>query len=228
MYSRHQARFDTVSIIDDFCQRCQAVRRAGSIGNDFLAGVLIRVNPTDEHICLFAIFSFFGRSRKDDVFGTGLQMFFCQFRSQETSRRFNDVFGTDFVPFQIGRVFFLSYADMFAIDDEFILFYIGFYFTMEAAMHGIVFQKICHVIYFAKVIDCYNIDVIPLHGSTKNQTSDTAKTVNANIDHENTLLFLTIGTSLMDVFDYFVLTMSLCHIGNNNAMPWSFYVPLLP
>ena len=62
MNSRHQARFDAVGIIDDFGQRCQAVRRAGSIGNDFLAGVLIRIDTTDEHICLFAIFAFFGRS----------------------------------------------------------------------------------------------------------------------------------------------------------------------
>ena len=116
-------------------------------------------------------------------------MLFCQFRSQEPSRRFDDIFGTDFVPFQISRVFFLGNADMLAIDNEFILFYIRFYFAMKAAMHGIVFQKICHVIYITEIINCYNIDVIPLHGSTKNQTSDTAKPVNANINHENTLLF---------------------------------------
>ena len=196
MNRRHEAFFDAESIVEDFSDRSEAVRRARCVGNDLLAFVCIGVNAANEHVCLTAVSTLFGRSGEYNVFCTSCEVFFSEVHGEETACRFNDIFSTDFVPFEVGRIHFSRYADFFAVNDELAVFDVSFDRAVELAVHGVVFEHVCHVVNRAEVVDAYDFDVITSLCSAENKTTNTTETINTNFNHcrytpfENKITFL--------------------------------------
>ena len=100
------------------------------------------------------------------------------FLGQEQAGRFNDVFGTDFAPFKIGRVLFGRNADGLAVDDQFAVF--DFDGAVELAVHGVVAQHVSHIFNINQVVDAYDFDIVSFLGSTENQAADAAESVNTD------------------------------------------------
>ena len=108
-----------------------------------------------------------------------LSFFFCQ----KQPGRLYYIFGTYFVPFQVGRVFFCGDANRFPIDDQLAFFHAVFNGSFEATVHGIVLEHISHVIYRTEVVNSNDFNVISCLGGTEHKTSDTAKSVNTYFCH---------------------------------------------
>ena len=110
-------------------------------------------------------------------------MFFSQIHGEEAACRFDDVFSADFVPFEVCRIHFSRYADSFAVYDKAAVFNVGFNRAVELAMHRVIFEHVCHVVYRAEVVDAYDFDIVASLGSAENKASNTAKTINTNFNH---------------------------------------------
>ena len=111
------------------------------------------------------------------------------FLGQEKAGRFDNIVGTDFVPFQIRRIFFCRSPDLFTVDDQIRAF--DRYVALELAMRRIILEHISQIIRSEKIIDPDNFNVIVLKRSPENEASDAAKPVNTYFYHDvSSYLFL--------------------------------------
>ena len=104
------------------------------------------------------------------------------FGEEETSR-LNYVFSTSLAPADLSGVLACGDTDRLAVYDKEALVHIVVYSAVEAAVHCVILQHVCHVVYGEKVVDCNNLDVVTLGGSAENETTDAAETVNTNLCH---------------------------------------------
>ena len=103
--------------------------------------------------------------------------------AQEQASRFNNVFCLYFVPFQVSRVSFCSDADSLTVNDQLAVFNISFDSTVELAVHSVILQHVSQVIYRAKVVDTYDLNIVSLHCSAEYETSDTSESINTYFNH---------------------------------------------
>ena len=138
MNSGHQTFDDAEVVIDNFCQRCQAVSGAGCVRNDVLASICFEVSATNEHRGVV-----FGRTSQNNFFRASSDVFTCSFVGQEDTGSFCYYVNADFVPFQVSRIFFSSNTDGFAVNNQMAVF--DFYGTVETAVSRVIFQHVSHV-----------------------------------------------------------------------------------
>ena len=105
------------------------------------------------------------------------------FLSQEQTSRLNYIFSLDFVPLQISRITFCSYADCLAVHNQLAVFNISFDCTLESTVHSVILQHVSQVIYRTQVIDTYDLDVASVLSSTEYETADTTETINTYFNH---------------------------------------------
>ena len=178
----HQAVFNAEFIVQNFGNRCQAVCGAGCVRNKLCTfNIRIGVDAANEHRCIV-----FGRRGHDDVFCAGIDVTLRFFFSQEQTGRFDDIVSLNFVPLQISRIFLSRDADGFAVDHQFAVF--DFNRAVEAAMHGVIFEHISHIIDINQIINADDFNIVSGLGGTENQTSDTAKTVNTYANYHISFL----------------------------------------
>ena len=103
--------------------------------------------------------------------------------SEEETCRFNYVFSFYFVPLQVSRVAFCSYADFLTVNDEQALFYVEIDSAFELTVHGVVLEHVCQVVNRAEVVDTYNLNVVASLSCAENETADTTETVNTYFNH---------------------------------------------
>ena len=103
---------------------------------------------------------------------------------EEETRRFNYVFSAHCVPLQVSRVAFSSNTDVVAVYDELALLNVSLDCAVECAVHRVVLQHVCQVIYGAEVIDTYNLDVATSLSCAEYETADTTETVNTYFNHD--------------------------------------------
>ena len=101
------------------------------------------------------------------------------FLSQEQTGRFNYVFSTYFVPFQVSRVLFSSDTDRLTVNDQFAVFNISFDSTVELTVHSIILQHVSQVIYRAKVVNTNDLNIVSFLSSAEYETSDTSESIRA-------------------------------------------------
>ena len=103
--------------------------------------------------------------------------------AQEQTCRFNNVFSTYSIPFQVSRVSFSSDTDRLTVNDQFAVFNICFDSTVELTGHCVILQHVSQVVNRAKVIDTYDLNIVSLHCSAENETSDTSESINTYFNH---------------------------------------------
>ena len=110
-------------------------------------------------------------------------MAFGFFLGEEEAGGFYHILGADFVPLEVGGIFLGGDADLLAVHGQGAVLYVSLNGAFEAAVHGVVFQHVCHVIHRAEVVDAYYFDVISLDGCTENEPSDAAKSIDTYFCH---------------------------------------------
>ena len=149
----HQAVLNAEGIVEHLGDGSQAVGGARSVRNDGFTGILVGIHAAHKHGSLTAIFTSLAGSRQHHILGTGLQVLLGLVHGQEQTCRFHHIFGTHFVPLQIGGIFLGSHADGVAIDNEQVLFSIHFDGAVELAVHGVIFEHVSHVVNRQQVVD---------------------------------------------------------------------------
>ena len=177
MHRRHQAALDAELLVDDLAEGREAVRGAGSVGDDVLARVGRVVHAINEHRGRVL-----RRSGHDDLLGTGRDVSARLLVREEQTRRLNDDLGTDFVPLEGSRILLGREADSLAVNDE--VRAIDLDVVLEDAVHGIVLQHVGEVVGIEQVIDAHDLDVVRevFNSRAENHAADAAEAVDANLD----------------------------------------------
>ena len=184
----HQPFFDAESFFQEHMhQRRQAIGRAGGVGNDMMPGriVLVVVYPHHNR----DVIPFGGRGN-DDLFGPGNQMSFAFVGFGEQAGRFDDELYTKRLPWQIRGILRAHHEDIVAVHDQDIIFqlirgrFLGGNLALEAALRGIVLQKVGQIIRRNDIADCDHLELFAkaplLCDRAENQPADSAKSVNCN------------------------------------------------
>ena len=103
--------------------------------------------------------------------------------AQEQTCRFNNVFSTYSIPFQVSRVSFCSDADSLTVNDQLAVFNISFDSTVELAVHSVILQHVSQVIYRAKVVNTNDLNIVSFLSSAEYETSDTSESINTYFNH---------------------------------------------
>ena len=139
MNSSHQTFDDAEVVVDNFCQRSQAVGGAGSVGNDVLAFVFVKVSTFNKHRSVV-----FGRASQNDFFRASGDVLTSGFVGQEDTGCFSNNVNTHFVPLQVSRVTLSGNTDFFTVNDQMTVFH--FNGTVETAVSGVILQHVSHVV----------------------------------------------------------------------------------
>jgi len=101
------------------------------------------------------------------------------FLVEEETGGFDNHFGADFIPFEVGGIFFGGEADLLAVDDEVASFHGNF--ALERTVYRVEFQHVCEVCGIEKIVDTDNFNVLAevFDGGAEYHAADTAKTVNS-------------------------------------------------
>ena len=139
MNGSHQTFDDAEVVVDNFCQRSQAVGGAGCVGNDVLAFVFVKVSAFNKHRSVV-----FGRASQYDFFRASGDVFTSGFVGQEDTGCFSNNVNTHFVPLQVSRVTLSGNTDFFTVNDQMTVFH--FNGTVETAVSGVILQHVSHVV----------------------------------------------------------------------------------
>ena len=173
---RHITADNTEFVIQDFGNRGQAVRRAGSVGNNFVfRGQLVVVNAVNNRQI-----GAFGRSGNQNAFGAGFQMDFRFVGVRETARAFIHDIDVHFFPGQFCRVGFGQNFYCFAVNRDGIICRGNF--AGERTVNGIELQQMSVGFRRTEVVDRNDVNICTAGfcQSAESQTTDTAKSINRN------------------------------------------------
>ena len=188
VYGGHQTLHDTKVVIDDLCQRREAVGGAGGVGNDLhILGVGVLVNAHNKGGSLGIL----GRSGDDDLLGAALQMGFALLGGGKYAGGLYHIVGADLTPRNFSGVHQVKDLDGLAVDGE--LFVLDLHGALKATMNCIVLGHVNHVVAVdGGIVDCNHLVLFRLlHGGAEHQSADTTKAVNTDLDcHKKSLLFL--------------------------------------
>ena len=177
MNGRHEAALDAKLIVEHFRNGREAVCCAGSVGNDFLACIGLVVYAVNEHRGRVL-----GGSGHNDFFGAGFEVGGSEFFGEEEACGFHNHISVNFVPLEVGGIFFRGDADFFAVYDEEVAFNLDI--AVESAVYGVVLEHVRQIVGVEEVVDANDLDVISkvFYCCAENHAADTAETVNAYFD----------------------------------------------
>ena len=98
--------------------------------------------------------------------------------SQEQTGRLNYVLSLNLVPLQVCRITLCSNAYALTVYNQLAVLDISLNSAIESTVHGVILQHVSQVIYRAQIVDTYNFNVVTILSGTKNETTDTAETIN--------------------------------------------------
>ena len=132
----HQTLDEPVLVVDDLGEWCEAVGRAGGVGDDLDLGlVLLVVHAHDEHWCIG------GGSRDDHLLRAALQVSLGLIGGGEDTSGLDDIFGAGLAPRDVGWFSLHVEADFLAIHYEVLA--VDFDVALEDAVLGVVSEHVC-------------------------------------------------------------------------------------
>ena len=184
----HETALDAELVVQDLGNRSEAVRGAGSVGDDVLARIGLVVYAIDEHRGRIL-----RRSGHDDLLRTGLDVGAGEFVGEEETGRFNDDIHIEGSPSNVGRILFREHLNLVAIDDEEVAFRLDV--VVELAVHGIILQHVGEVVNVEKVVDTDNGDVLGevFHSGAEDHAADTAETIDTEFKSHFRILCLIVN-----------------------------------
>jgi len=100
----------------------------------------------------------------------------------EDAGRFDDVFGSSRSPLNLGGVSVVEDGDGLSVDNEFAV--LSRDFSLEDAVGGVVFEHVDHVVEIDEgIVNGNDVDVISGDGGSADESTNSAKSVDTNIDH---------------------------------------------
>ena len=193
MDSGHEALDDAEIIVNDLGQRSQAVRGAGSIGNNLnVRRIGIQIDAADEHRRIVL-----GRTGEHNDLRAGVQMILCLFLGQELAGALEHILNTQLAPGQELCVAVVEQRNTFAVDDQGrVLAALIIDGAVEAAVHGIVLHGIRQLLRrFIRRVDGDDLDIVGADRGAEHQTADAAKAIDANFNHALFLLLYLLRTA---------------------------------
>ena len=171
--SGHQTAFNTEFVQQHFGERSQAVRGAGSIGNDvvFSRIIFVLVNTHNDGD-IFA----FSRSGDDNLFNSVMQMSCSLCSFGETAGGFYNDFCTSFAPRNLCRIQASEYFDFAVVNNNVVAFDADF--MVESAMDRVIFQQVSQSGDVARIVDSNNLYFRIVECYTENLAANAAKTIN--------------------------------------------------
>ncbi len=182
MNGRHKTFHKTEIVVDDFRDGREAVRRAGSVGNNLhVLGVFVKVDAANEHRSVGR------RSGDDDFLRAADKVSGRLFGRGVDTGRFGNVLGAATLPIDVGSRHLREDLDLVAVHDQHIVLFIGRDLTVELAMDRIIAKHIDHIVEIdERIVDTDNLDVFSAASSAEDQTTDPTKTVNTYFNHKTT------------------------------------------
>ena len=173
----HEAADDTEFVIENFRDGSEAVRCAGSVGDDVLTGIGLVVHAVNEHRG-----AVLGRSGHDDFLCACLDVHTCLGIFEEETGGLDDDISLDFVPLELCGVFFRCEADLLAIDDHVVA--LDFDVVVEDAVNGVILQHVGEIVRIEKVVDSDDFDVFAeiLDCCAEDHASDSSETIDTDFD----------------------------------------------
>ena len=176
----HQAFDDAEVVVDDFRERCKAVRGAGGVGDDLdVRRVGIEVHAADEHRRMIL-----RRAGKNNDLSARIQMVLRGLGGQELTRALQHILRADRPPGKLLRVAGVEQRNALSVDDQRRGFAaLGLDRAVEAAVHGIILHDVREL--FRRLIrrvDADDFNVVAADRSAEHQTANAAKPVNANFN----------------------------------------------
>ena len=180
----HQTSLNAEVVVQHFGDRSQAVGCARCVRNDLLTVVFVSVNTANEHVGLTAVFALLRRSRKNNIFSTGFEVFLSTVHCQIESCRFYNVLCFHFTPLDVLGVTLCEDADFFTVNYKCVLV-LNFHSAVETSVHCVILKKISKIIYWQKVVDCnylYIIYILWLKSWTEYETANTTETIDTDFN----------------------------------------------
>jgi len=173
----HETLLNTESVVDDLGEGSEAVSGAGSVRDDLHGRlVFVFVDTDDEH------WSVGGWGGDDNVLGTTLQVSGSLVNGGEDAGGFDDVFGASGSPLNLGRVSVVEDGDGLSVDYE--LAILSGNFALEDTVGGVVLEHVDHVVKVDEgIVDGDDVDVISCDRRSADESSNSAKSVDTNVDH---------------------------------------------
>ena len=173
----HVATLDAELLKQHLGHRSQAVRGAGSVGDDvvlFLV-VLIVVDAHDDGDVLAL-----RGAGDDDLLGAGLDVLGCKLAGLEDARGLNNDVDAELAPRQILGIALAQHLHRVAICHETVFSDLDR--VERSTVDGVIFQQVSHRRDVAEIVDGHNLDSGVLDHGAIRQTSDAAETVDAYFD----------------------------------------------
>lgn len=175
--SSHETLNDGELVVDDLGKGSKAVGRARGVGDNVgLAVVGLLVDTHDVHRGI-------GRGgRDDDLLGTTLQVSLGLLGGGEDTGGLDDVLGTSLAPGDVGGITLLVELDLLAVDNQ----TVGIVgdSSLEDTVRRVVLQHVLGVVGLDEgIVDGNNLDVAVLNRIAEDDTANSAKTVDANLDN---------------------------------------------
>ena len=187
MHGRHQAGHYTKLLMQGLDQRCQAVGRAGSVGNNgvfFFQHALVDAKH-DGGIDILA-----AGSGDDDFFRATLQVCRCLFLGSEKAGALKHHVHTKLAPGQFGGIAVGQHADFVTIDHHVIA--LNAHGAGELAVRRVVLGEVGVGLGIAQVIDGHDLNIVLFATfvmGTQDVAADAAVAVNSNANrHDINLL----------------------------------------
>ena len=176
MNRRHETVLDAPVVIENLGDRSEAVRRAGSVGNNLhVRRVFVEIDAANEHRSVLR------RSGDNDLLGTRLDVGFGLRRFREDTGGFDDVFCADFAPRNFFRIHFREELDFLAVNDDGVV-RVGD-FALVLTVHRVITKHVSHVIRrHERVVDADEFDFRIVQTGAEDEASDTAETIDTNFD----------------------------------------------
>ena len=173
----HETALDAELVVENLGDGSQAVRGAGSVGNDVLTGVGLVVDAVDEHRGRVL-----GRSGHDDLLGASRDVSASLGVLEKEAGGLDDDFSADVAPSESGRILLGREADLLAVNDEVVA--VNSDIVLEDAVDGVVLKHVREVIGIEEVVDADHFDVVRevLDRSTEHHATDTAEPIDTNLD----------------------------------------------
>jgi len=195
---RHEAFLNAETFLEENVNdRREAVRRAGSVGNDIvlLEVEFVVVNAHNDRD-VFAL----RRSGDDDFLGASGDMALGFFSVGEETGRFDDQLNTQLGPGELSGRFGGNHEDFLAVNDEDIVFnFVGGGFfgadrAVETTLCGVVLQQIGQIVGRDDIADCDDVESCAekalLHESAENEAADATESIDCDFNCHGELQFL--------------------------------------
>merc|ERR1719409_543751 len=182
VHSGHEAFDDAILLVDDLGKWREAVRGAGSVGDDGVGSLVVGVidaNDVDWHGVL-------GRRGDDDLLAAACDVQLSLLLGREDASGLADVVNASRAPWNGGRVLRVEDLDFVTVHNEELLVAVDLHGNgpLVLLVDAVVLELVHHVIQIhERLVDCLDDAIWVRRRSTKHETSDAAEAVDAHSRH---------------------------------------------